>query len=315
MKKNIPSVVKLQFLFLLFFGCFSAIAQEDRSYIKLSNPAYKEIPNHHTPVSKYGNTVTFANLEIALKNPDAYFAANFYNSALTEVPEEIFLFPNLREIDLSHNSISVLPDKFKELQKLKELHLADNKITYVGSEITSCRSLEVLQLRNNPLKTVSKEIGQMSSLKELWIENTDPSCVLPQEIWNLNNIQKLRLMSANLTFIPSAISEFSMLDEICLSGNVITAIPDEIYSLKSLTYLNLGNNKITTISSLVKNLEHLDYLGVYGNPVSQLPDEIASLKELSFLSCWFTNLPNSEIEKAKAALPQAEVHAINTDLH
>lgn len=315
MKINNAPLLKLQFLFLLFFVSFSAIAQEDRSYIKLSNPAYKEIPNHHTPVSKYGNTVTFANLEIALKNPDAYFAANFYNSALTVVPEEIFLFPNLREIDLSHNSISVLPDKFKGLQKLKELHLADNKITSVGSEITACRNLEVLQLRNNPLKIVSKEIGEMSNLKELWIENTDPSCVLPQEIWDLYSIQKLRLMSANLTFIPPAISGFKVLDEICLSGNAITTIPDEIYSLKNLTYLNLGNNKITTVSSLVKNLEHLDYLGVYGNPVSQLPAEIASLKELSFLSCWLTNLPNSEIEKAKTALPQAEVHATNTDIH
>jgi leucine-rich repeat protein SHOC2 len=315
MKKNSTAIIKLHLVLLFISTSIVANAQEDRSYIKLSNPAYKEIPNHHTPQSKYGSTVTFANLEIALKNPEAYLGANFYNSALTEVPKEIFLFPNLIEIDLSHNSISVLPDNFKELKNLKELHLADNKLTTVGPEITSCPNLEVLQLRNNPLKTVSKEIGEMQTLKELWIENTDPSCVLPQEIWEINNIQKLRLMSANLTFIPSVISEFSMLDEICLSGNAITAIPDEIFVLKNLTYLNLGNNKVTTVSSLIKNLEHLDYLGIYGNPVSQLPDEIASLKELSFLSCWFTNLPNSEIEKAKAALPQAEVHATNTDIH
>jgi len=315
MKKNISAHVKLHLTLVFLISAFFAVAQDDRSYLKLSNPAYKEIPQNKTPISKYGSTVTFANLEIALKNPDAYFGANFYNSGLTAVPEEIFLFPNLIEIDLSHNSISVLPDKFKDLKKLKELHLADNKITSVGSEITSCLNLEVLQLRNNPLKTVSKEIGQMSALKELWIENVDKECVLPQEIWQLNTIEKLRLMSANLTFISAEISKFNSLDEICLSGNSITTIPDEIFQLKNLTYLNLGNNQITAVSPLVKNLENLDYLGIYGNPIANLPYEIIHLKQLSFLSCWFTNLPASEIEKAKIALPKTEVHSTNTDIH
>lgn len=315
MKKSSTAIFKLHIALLFFSSAIVANAQEDRSYLKLSNPAYKEIPKHHTPQSKYGSTVTFANLDIALKNPEAYLGANFYNSALTEVPKEIFLFPNLIEIDLSQNSISVLPDKFKDLKNLKELHLADNKITTVGPEITSCLNLEVLQLRNNPLEAVSKEIGQMKNLKELWIENISKNCILPQEIWNLNSLQKLRLMTANLTFIPQQISNYTVLEEICLSGNSITAIPDEIYQLKNLTYLNMGNNKVSVISPLVKNLYRLDYFGIYGNPVSQLPEEIYSLKQLSFLSCWYTNLPESEIEKAKKALPKTEVHATNTDIH
>lgn len=315
MKKNSATNLKLQIAVILFSASLAVNAQDDRSYLKLSNPAYKEIPQNHIPPSKYGNTVSFANLEIALKNPEVYYGANFYNSGLTSVPEEVFLFPNLREIDISHNSISVLPDKFKELKHLKELHLANNNLTEVGSEITSCINLEVLQLRNNPLKTVSKEIGGMINLKELWIENVDKDCNLPPEIWNLKSLQKLRLMSANLSFIPSGISHYSALEEICLSGNSITSLPEEIFQLKNLTYLNMGNNKLATVSPLINNLENLDYFGIYGNPISQLPNEIYGLKKLSFLSCWDTNLPDSEIEKAKKGLQSTNVHATNTDLH
>lgn len=310
--------IKLVILFSFLFSPWAIIltsGQTDHSYLKLTDPKYKRIPENFIPPSKYGNAVTPANLKEALKNPGVYTGANFNNSGLITVPEEIFQFTNLIEIDLSHNSISVLPLRLKELKKLKELHVNNNRLTSLGSEITSCVYLEKLQIQNNPLNTISIDIGNMKNLKELWIEGIDKNCSIPPEIWSLLNLNKLHLIDVNLKTIPSGISGMKKLNELCLSHNSISAVPDEIFELKKLTYLNLGYNVIASVPNSINNLKNLDYFGIYGNPVPSLPHEIQELKKLSFLSCWNTNLKQEEIVIIKKSLPDTEVHDTDKGIH
>jgi|GEM_PF-1549733 len=318
MKNNINFPYKLKLAIVLggMFCFFGAIAQpKDMSYLKQSDPSSKTHIDNFIPKSKYGPVVTFSNLTEALKNPELYKSARFNNSGLTEFPEQIFLFPNLEEIDISQNALTTLPSRLKGLQYLKELDVNMNHLTSLGTEIISCSKLEVLQIQDNPLENISKEIGEMLSLKEITIGEIVRNCSIPIEVWHLTNLTKLKITNAYLTKIPVSVSELKQLTELCLANNSISKIPEELYSLKNITYINLGHNKLNSISPSIKALENLDYLGVYYNPLTSFPEEISGLKKLSFLSCWKTNIPAVEIEKVRKKLPTTNVHSTEKDIH
>jgi Leucine-rich repeat (LRR) protein len=287
---------------------------EDKSYLKNADSLQAYI-SKFIPDSKFGPVVTPLNLAEALKNPTHYKCARFTNANLTAFPEQLFLFPYLEEIDISHNSITSLPSKLNTFKTLRELHVNNNQITSFGTEITSCPMLEVIQIQKNPLENITKEIGQMSTLREITIGEVSSKCAIPAELWSLVNLKKIKITNANLVEIPTAIANMKQLDELCLANNSISEIPEGLYTLQNITYINLGYNKINAISSSVNKLQNLDYLGIYYNPITTLPDEIMSLKKLSFLSCWRTQIPAGKIEQVRAKLQTTQVHDTETGIH
>lgn len=318
MKKDLPLFfLKNSFLIAIsvFSYCNIQAQPEDKSYLKKSNPDKYSHLAQFVPDSKYGPVVSPANLTEALKNPEIYKSARFSASGLTDFPEQLFLFPNLEEIDVSRNNIAALPLRLKEFKNLKELHVNKNKLVSLGSEITSCTLLEVIQIQNNPLENISTGLGSMKSLKEITIGEISSKCRIPAELWNLTGLRKLKITNANLTEIPVSIAQFKQLDALCLSNNAISDIPEELYSLKNITYINLGYNKIHSLSPAIKEMENLDYLGIYYNPLATFPEEIIRLKQLSYLSCWKTNISQKEIDEIRDKLPKTKVHNTETDLH
>jgi len=305
---------KLMVAFLSIFY-FATAQPGDKSYLKQLSPTSKNHKINFIPNSKFGPVVTLSNLPEALKNPSYYKSARFTNLNLNEFPDQIFVFLNLEEIDVSGNNLRIIPNKLNELKNLKELHLNNNRLNTLGAEITSCKKLEVLQIQDNPLVSISKELGNMLTMREITIGEIDRNCSVPLELWSLKNLKKIKITNAFLTEIPAAIADLKFLDELCLAHNLITEIPEGLYSLKSITYINLGYNKIKSISPSIKALENLDYLGIYYNPITLLPEEISNLKNLSFLSCWQSKLPQSEIVKARLKLPDAQVQDTETDIH
>jgi Leucine-rich repeat (LRR) protein len=309
---------KYSFVLISLFCTYRGMAQfEDKSYLKQrqSDPDINKHLAQFVPNSKYGLVVSSYNLSEALKNPEQYKSARFNSLGLTVFPEELFLFPNLEEIDISRNNLTSLPSRLNELKHLKELHVNKNQLTSLNNEIISCTTLEVLQIQNNPLQSISKEIGTMNALKEITLGEVTANCIVPLELWNLTGLKKLKITNANLTAIPPAVGQLQQLDALCLTNNLITEVPEALFSLKNLTYLNLGNNKINSISPLVQNMEKLDYFGIYYNPLVTLPETINSLKNLTYLSCWKTNIPQQEIDKLKTQLPKTHVHNTETGIY
>ena len=239
------SVFKLTISFLSIFCCITTFAQQiNKPKSKQPVPAIKKAVNDFVPDSKYGAVVTLSNLSEALKNPTVYKSARFTNSELTEFPEQIFLFPNLVELDISRNAITMLPSRLNELKNLKALYVNKNRLTSLGTEITTCSNLEILEIQDNPLENISKEIAKMTALRELTIREIAKNCTIPSELWSMTNLTKLRITYSHLTEIPTSISGFKQLSELCLANNSISKVPEELYTLKNITYLNLGFNKI-----------------------------------------------------------------------
>ena len=126
------------------------------------------------------------------------------NNLLTNIPEDIAVCSMLRDLDLSYNSINMLPrnlccctnleilllgsnqipdihpDLFYNCTKLRELMLYRNKLSSIPVEISRLESLEKLSLANNNLYSLPEEISGCVNLKELYLNNNAKFSQFPQ---------------------------------------------------------------------------------------------------------------------------------------
>ena len=70
----------------------------------------------------------FYTLLDALETPQRVYRLDLSGKKLTEIPPEIFSFPNLQELNLSQNNITVLPEGLEKIPYLQVLNLSQNKI-------------------------------------------------------------------------------------------------------------------------------------------------------------------------------------------
>ncbi len=199
---------------------------------------------------------------------------------------------NMKALDLSKNSLTILSPKIVVLVNLKSLNLEQNQLP-AGSlmPIAKLSKLQNLSVGKNLLgKHIAKESQSSTDpfppdlpqgLKQLKVNDNFLSNV-PRAILSVNllKMEKLDLSSNQLAAIPVEISNLVALTELNLDNNVIVGLPDEIGTLKKLKVLSLRGNCIsvhTTIwsdknpqplpKSLFEDTPVID-LNLHGNPMT-----------------------------------------------
>lgn len=94
------------------------------------------------------------------------------------------VFNHLHTINLSNNSLSVIPDEFCNLSTLKECYLSFNDIKYLPDNLTNLQSLHILHLNSNKLVYLPSSIRDMERLEELDLYDN----ILIEFPWFLNRI-------------------------------------------------------------------------------------------------------------------------------
>lgn len=78
---------------------------------------------------------------------------------ISEVRTDIVNLPKLRILDMSQNSIQLIPEGFKNATSLQELRFSDNNISLLPPELGLLEpTLQVLQLDGNPLRSIRRTI-------------------------------------------------------------------------------------------------------------------------------------------------------------
>jgi len=119
----------------------------------------------------------------------------------------IFIFKNLKVLNLIGNKIQKLPKEIEKLEKLKEIDLSYNQLLTLPEGIERLENLEILYLKNNYIKNLSNKIG------------------------NLKNLKKLDLKENQLHFLPKEIEKLKELKEINLKNNKIKELSNKIWML------------------------------------------------------------------------------------
>ncbi|MCL6486565.1 MAG: serine/threonine-protein kinase [Janthinobacterium lividum] len=163
---------------------------------------------------------------------------------LTDFPREIFdLADSLEILDLSGNALSSLPDDLPRLHQLRIIFCSDNLFITLPAILGSCQKLSMIGFKENRIRTVPAA-ALPPGLR--WLTLTDNAIeVLPDELGNCRELQKLMLAGNCLTSLPASLANCRQLELVRIAANRYTALPDCLLSLPRLSWLAYAGNPLT----------------------------------------------------------------------
>ena len=167
---------------------------------------------------------------------------------------------------------------------VKSLNLSYNSLKLLPFEIGHLITITNLDLSNNQLLTLPPEIGNLINITKLNLSNNQ-LLTFPSEIFNLINITNLDLSNNQLSELPLEIFNLINITNLDLSNNQLLTLPSEIFNLINITKLNLSNNQIDKISSKIGKLINLTQLNLSNNQILTLPSKISKLVNLTEFIC------------------------------
>jgi Leucine-rich repeat (LRR) protein len=130
--------------------------------------------------------------ELGNADPDTIYGISFSKIKLTEVPEDLAKYRNLKILDLSKNKLTSLPQFIGDLNSLEELNLSKNDFEVFPVEICKLTNLERLIANRNPFDNLPECIEYCSKLEYMDLWET-PISSFPNSIVNLKSLKEIDL--------------------------------------------------------------------------------------------------------------------------
>lgn len=183
-------------------------------------------------------------IKVNLKNKSIHFLSdNFYEANIdkfdkigelilnrnyiTEIPEEISCFINLRVFCISNNSIRKLPDNLFKLNKLQTIDCSHNKIAYINEKISNLKLLNNFCIVDNQIKYIPEKLFELTNLRRL-ILNTNYISIISESLSNLTELTELSITNNLLKKLPNAISQLHNLTKFSYEGNMVDYVQPHI---------------------------------------------------------------------------------------
>jgi internalin A len=138
-------------------------------------------------------------------------------------------------------------------------------------------------------------LWQLTQLQQLRVDNNQLTA-LPAALGQLTQLRTLAVWRNQLTVLPEALGQLTQLNQLDLSGNQLTALPEALGQLTQLLTLDVSSNQLTALPEALGQLTQLQTLNVAGNQLTALPEALGQLTQLQSLSAWSNQL---------TALPEA----------
>jgi len=216
---------------------------------------------------------SFPNLtELAISPSCSYLESNNINV-------DADLIPKLKNLTLATDTI---PSFINNVSNLKQLTINGN-ILEEFIQKADLQQLEYLDLLRS--SAAIEKIGELPNLEYLNLSECNVK-VLPEIIFNFENLKTLNLDKNYLDSISTDIKKFVKLKNLDLSNNEnLTTLPVTIGDLKNLEYLNLSSCKINILPNTFGELKNLKELNLSNNDLymNEFPDSFDNLKNLEYL--------------------------------
>nr|XP_054590890.1 leucine-rich repeat-containing protein 30-like [Nothobranchius furzeri] len=132
--------------------------------------------------------------------------------ATDEVPEDMWELLELEKLNLSLNSLKVLPPHLGQLTNLVVPNLWGNQLSSWPAEIGHLRRLRVLFVYRNKLTEVPEELGGCLQLEVLSLANNQLSS-LPASLSNLSRLRQLNLSNNRMAHVPGCVCNLMALED------------------------------------------------------------------------------------------------------
>jgi Leucine-rich repeat (LRR) protein len=247
-----------------------------------------------------------------INNKDSITKISVIGNGKRRLPDSLYLYRNLSELELIDFRLSKLPKKLLANKSFKKLTIYNNlpskrlklpknssitNLSIRGDEkgmlpksYRKFKKLEVLLLSRNNLKEVPRTT-RAQNLKRLDLTFNSITSI-PSWISEFNNLVALNLNNNNVSVIDRNIEKLSQLQELSLYKNNLSEFPSVLYSMKSLRVIDLYYNHIPKIMSDIGNLKNLEILYLANNGLFSVPNEIGDLTNLRELYLHHNKLSN-----------------------
>lgn len=192
---------------------------------------------------------------------------------LIAVPSEAWESSGVTKLDLSKNSIEVLPAELSSCLSLEVLILSKNKIKeWPGDVLRSLSKLSCLKLDNNTLRQIPADGFQAVLSLQILDLSGNASCLPANPVFStLLQLEELHLRRMNISEVPSDLLRMHKIRILDLSQNALQIIPMGFKNLTSLSELDLSDNNISTVPAELGLLEPtLQVLRLDGNPLRSI---------------------------------------------
>ncbi len=226
---------------------------------------------------------TIGTLEAArlTTRPDTVKILFFNQLNLKTIPEEVYRFTNLEELDLSKNYLTALPVRLTvDLPNLQKLSFLVNQLGDDSVFLTKNNRLKALTLQGNKLTRIPKSVRNCRALESLWMGNNSLAVLNVRALRGLKHLTDLNFYNAALTTLPRAIRRLKTVRVLDLYYNNLTEVPRQLGRMRALTELALAHNRLTALPPALAKLSWLHTLFVHHNQLSDLPPQLAQLPAL-----------------------------------
>lgn len=235
-----------------------------------------------------------------ITNKDSITKISIIGKGMKRLPDSLYLYKNLAEVELIEFKLSRLPKKLLSRPQLKKITLYNNfpekrlKLRK-SSSVTALiirgdekgklpkmykrfRNLEYLNLSRNNMREFPNTAG-CDKLKVLSLIGNSIVLNEPPRKYT-KSIARLDLSLNGITTVPSWIGEFSQLYSLNLNNNRIEKIEPGIERITGLQELSLYKNNLKDVPSMLYQMRSFRVVDLYYNHISTLSADVANWKNL-----------------------------------
>lgn len=273
-------------------------------------------------ITKGKGVISTLELAETTTRPDTVKILALNQLQLQQVPECIYRFAQLQELNLSGNELTAASIDLARLPKLRQIWLNQNQLTNNSLQLTSNKTLRILNIQNNRFTDIPEAVSHCRRLTSLWLgynklEGLNPdvlkklrrlqdlnlySCELkslPDGISKLRRLEVLDLYYNELTTLPTSLSRMRRLQQLAISHNQFSELPTHVGRLRRLRALYAHHNRLHTLPTSIKKLRRTKIFDIGYNQFSTLPKQIGQLRKVEELDLSYNNLsevPNETLQ-------------------
>ncbi|XP_066270599.1 leucine-rich repeat and IQ domain-containing protein 4-like [Branchiostoma lanceolatum] len=163
-----------------------------------------------------------------------------------------------------------ITDEEKELSLREQMYTGGNPV------------VAALNLQGRALHSLPDELFNLTEVQHLYIADNLLTS-LPEDLVNLSELVRLDANRNKLRTFPEVLLKMSQLEDLNLGENGFNSLPSDIGKLIKLKKLWLKNLNLTTLPIAVCFLRNLRILNLHGNSLNSLDDAIVNLGDLTTL--------------------------------
>lgn len=209
----------------------------------------------------------------------------YVRAASWQLPSKFYQLTRLKQLDFSNCRLHQVPEEMVQMTELGNVMFCSpdtRDYEQILSVIAQMPNIKVLEMSVNP---VPKAIGLCKHLEEIVVwggSDRENPLQLPDELFELKQLQTLLLNMSHLNQIPEGIGQLKGLKTLSFLESTFEYLPDSIGELSNLESLNINENaELKSLPESLGQLTQLTGLLLDGNPqLTALPISAKNLTNL-----------------------------------